>query len=150
MFFIDSVAQVPSTCPAAPSGVALETLIRSKPDVYLMTGTQRVRNGISAIPFGYDIDHALVKQQMRGLMQRTGFASVARDPQSCVAGIHHQFYNSVFNLIGLEYLAKAIWPETFNDLNPDASYRELIARFTTLPTDVPFVFSGRECFPEHG
>lgn len=127
-------------------GVALETLIRSKPDVYLMTGTQRVRNGISAIPFGYAIDPALVAQQMRTLMQRTGFASVARDPQSCVAGIHHQFYNSVFNVIGLEHLAKAIWPEAFTDLDPDADYRQILARFTTLPTQAPFVFAGRECF----
>ena len=128
--------------------VALETLIRSKPDVYLMTGTQRVRNGVNAIPFGYTVTPAEVQRQMRVLLQRTGFASVARDSHSCVAGIHHQFYNSVFNVVGLEYLAKAIWPEAFSDLDPDASYRRVVEQFTRLPDQTPFVFAGQACFAE--
>ncbi|MDF2642094.1 MAG: Periplasmic binding protein, partial [Pseudomonas sp.] len=127
------------------ASVALETLIRGKPDLYVMTGTQRVRNGVSAIPFGYRVDREQVERQMLQLMRRPGFAAVVEPSRGCVAGLHHQFYNSVFNLIGLEYLAKAIWPEAFTDLDPDARYREMLGRFTTLPADQLFVFASTTC-----
>lgn len=125
--------------------VALETLILSKPDVYLMTGTQRTRNGVGAIPFGYNADDAQLSGQMQRLMSRSGFSAIAQSPEQCVQGLNHQFYNSVFNIVGAQWLAKIFWPQAFADLDPDAEYRRLIQTFTTLP-DVPFVFHRQLCF----
>lgn len=125
--------------------VALETLILSKPDVYLMTGTQRMRNGVGAIPFGYGADTVQITEQMQRLMSRPGFSAIARSPGQCVQGLSHQFYNSVFNIVGAQWLAKLFWPQAFADLDPDAEYRRLIRDFTTLP-DVPFVFHRQVCF----
>jgi len=124
--------------------VALETLILSKPDIYLMTGTQRLRNGVGAIPFGYGATVERVNSEMQRLMARPGFAAIAQSPNSCVQGLSHQFYNSVFNIVGAQWLAKLFWPEAFADLEPDAEYRRLISEFTTLP-DVPFVFHAQVC-----
>jgi iron complex transport system substrate-binding protein len=125
--------------------VALETLILSKPDIYLMTGTQRLRNGVGAIPFGYGASVAQVNGEMQRLMARPGFSAIAQSPESCVQGLNHQFYNSVFNIVGAQWLAKLFWPDAFADLDPDAQYRGLINEFTTLP-DVPFVFHAQVCF----
>lgn len=125
--------------------VALETLILSKPDVYLMTGTQRLRNGVTAIPFGYGANTERINSEMQRLMSRPGFAATAKSPKSCVQGLNHQFYNSVFNIVGAQWLAKIFWPEQFADLDPDAEYRTLIREFTSLP-DLPFVFHEQVCF----
>jgi iron complex transport system substrate-binding protein len=125
--------------------VALETLILSKPDLYLMTGTQRMRNGVGAIAFGYDARPAAIIEQMKVLMSRPGFRAIAKTPAACVQGLNHQFYNSVFNIVGAQWLAKLFWPEAFADLDPDAEYRRLIRDFTTLP-DRPFVFHEQVCF----
>lgn len=127
--------------------VALETLVRSKPDLYLMTGTQRVRNGVATIPFGYGVSDQAIQAELARLMARPGFANVAQTPQSCVQGLYHQFYNSVFNIVGLEYLAQMLWPERFADLDPAADYRRLVADFTQLP-DAPFAFQAQRCFAE--
>jgi iron complex transport system substrate-binding protein len=125
--------------------VALETLILSKPDIYLMTGTQRLRNGVGTVPFGYGADPDQVRSEMQRLMSRPGFTATAKSPQACVQGLSHQFYNSVFNIVGAQWLAKIFWPEQFSGLDPDAEYRRLILTFTTLP-DLPFVFQGEQCF----
>jgi len=127
--------------------VALETLILSKPDVYLMTGTQRMRNGVGAIAFGYQADRQKIDSEMKRLMTRPGFAATAKASGSCVQGLNHQFYNSVFNVVGAQWLAKLFWPRAFSDLDPDAEYRSLISEFTTLP-DVPFVFHQQVCFSD--
>ncbi|WDY59827.1 ABC transporter substrate-binding protein [Pseudomonas sp. PSKL.D1] len=130
---------------SASADVALETLILSKPDLYLMTGTQRVRNGVTAIPFGYGASTADVHTALQRLMQRPGFAALAPAADACVQGLNHQFYNSVFNIVGAQWLAKLFWPQHFADLDPDHEYRQLIAEFTTLPAR-PFVFHGQACF----
>ena len=124
--------------------VALETLILSKPDVYLMTGTQRMRNGVGAIPFGYAADKAKIRGEMQQLMSRPGFRAIAQSPDQCVQGLSHQFYNSVFNIVGAQWLAKIYWPDAFAGLDPDAEYRRLIQDFTTLP-DLPFNFHEQVC-----
>ncbi len=124
--------------------VALEMLIRSKPDHYVMTGTQRLREGVGALPFGYRADPGAVQDHLHRLLQRPGFERVRKAPNHCVHGLYHQFYNSVFNVIGVEYLASMLWPQAFADLDAQASYRAWIARFTELP-DAPLVFSARHC-----
>ena len=124
--------------------VALELLIRSKPDHYVMTGTQRLRNGVGALPFGYNADAGAVQAHMQRLAQRPGFARVLQPSQPCLHGLYHQFYNSLFNVIGVEYLATRFWPQGFSDIDPDASYRAWVARFTELP-DAPLIFSANHC-----
>jgi len=123
-----------------PTGdVALETLIRLKPDVYIMTGTQQVRRGTRGIKLGYGGSAPEATAAMAALMARPGFRATARDPRSCVYALHHQFYNNPFNIVALEYLARALYPQRFAHLDPDASYRDLVARYTDLPA-TPFVF----------
>ncbi|AVJ25974.1 ABC transporter substrate-binding protein [Achromobacter spanius] len=129
----------------ATGDIAMETLIRNKPDVYIMTGTARVRTGAHVIPFGYGATPADARQAMAKLMERPGFDRIARRPGDCVVGLYHQFYNSALNIAGLEYLARALYPQTLGELDPDATYREILARFTEIP-DAPFLFEMHRAF----
>ncbi|KTB90682.1 hypothetical protein AO073_21955 [Pseudomonas syringae ICMP 11293] len=113
--------------------IALETLIKLKPDHYIMTGSQRRSAGSSTIPFGYDSDNTQAHQALARLVSRRGFAALAKDPQQCVHGLYHQFYKSVFNIVGLQYLARIIHPQQFADVQPINTYNEIIQRFTEIP-----------------
>ncbi|MNW12073.1 hypothetical protein D3C71_2096700 [compost metagenome] len=53
--------------------------------------------------------------------------------------IYHQFYDSAFNIVALEYLARMLYPQRFAQLQPQATYRHVLQTFTALP-DAPFVF----------
>ena len=48
-------------------------------------------------------------------------------------GIYHNFYNHPYNIVGLEYLAKFIYPAQFPDLDPAKTYSEILSRFTEVP-----------------
>lgn len=99
----------------------METLIRNKPDVYVMTGTARVRAGAHVIPFGYGATQQRARQAMALLMNRPGF----------------------------EYLARALYPQTLGQLDPDATYRRILATYTDIP-DAPFLFETRRAFDGQG
>jgi len=52
---------------------------------------------------------------------------------SHVYGVYHQFYNHPYNIVGMEYLAKFIYPEQFKDLDPAKTYHDIVRNFTNLP-----------------
>jgi iron complex transport system substrate-binding protein len=114
-----------------PSGqVSMETLLARQPEVFVMTG----RGPSATMPgFGYGAGRAQVAQRLLALETRPGFAALRAVQNDRVYGIYHPFYSSVFNIVGLEYLAKFIYPAGFPALDPAATYTALISRFTTIP-----------------
>ncbi|OSM97992.1 MULTISPECIES: ABC transporter substrate-binding protein [Lonsdalea] len=129
--------------PGANGYVSLEKLISMKPDVYIMTGSTRGNGTSPLLPLGYSADKAKIDARGNQLLSRTGVAQIPAVQEKHAFGLYHHFYNHPYNIIGVEYLTKAIYPHQFTDLNPDESYREIIRRFTTLP-DNEFIFSWKQ------
>ena len=48
-------------------------------------------------------------------------------------GIWHTFYDSPFNILAIEVMAKWFYPERFRDLDPDADRSLVQSRFTVMP-----------------
>nr|WP_284700975.1 ABC transporter substrate-binding protein [Robbsia betulipollinis] len=118
-----------------PSGdVTLENLIGARPDVYIMTGANLSGNNNAAVPFGYGTSASRIGAAFAKLAARPGFAQLkaARDGQ--VYGIYHAFYNHAYNIVGVEYLAKILYPAAFATLDPTADWNAIIARFTQIPS----------------
>jgi iron complex transport system substrate-binding protein len=111
--------------------VALEKIIAMKPDVYIMTGSKRPNANV--LPFGYGVQPEEVKATFQTLLKRTGLAQIEPVKQGRVYGVYHHFYNHPYNIIGMEILAKDLYPQQFADLKPNADFRTIVKNFTTLP-----------------
>lgn len=127
--------------PGASGFVALEKVISMKPDAYIMTGSKRGNSQV--LPLGYRVNQQEVNAQAQVLLSRTGVSAIPPVKAGRAYGIYHHFYNHPWNIVGMEYLAKDIYPQTFSSLSPDDSYRYIVRHFTTLP-DLPFVFSWKQ------
>ncbi|MCL2892683.1 ABC transporter substrate-binding protein [Brenneria tiliae] len=128
--------------PGANGYVSLEKLISMKPDAYIMTGAKRGKanaSGVNPLPFGLGADEKSIDAQATILLNRTGVSQIPAVQQKKTYGIYHQFYNNPFNIIGMEYLAKAIYPQRFSTLDPDENYRYVVRNFTGLP-ESEFIF----------
>jgi iron complex transport system substrate-binding protein len=66
-------------------------------------------------------------------MERPGFTGVKAVETGQVHAIWHQFYNAPYSFVAVQQLARWIHPELFPDLDPEATLKELHARF--LPVD---------------
>lgn len=115
-----------------PAGmVSMETLLADQPGVFVMTG--KSPGGPEVPGFGYGASPAQLDASMAALESRTGFSALNAVRQNRVFGIYHAFYNSAYNIVGLEFLAQFIYPRQFAGLDPDATYNALITQFTDLP-----------------
>ena len=126
--------------PGASGEVSLEKVISMKPDVYIFSGSKHTGKGqTTMMPFGYGASQAEVDKEAQALTSRTGVAQVPAVEQGRVYGVYHQFYNHPYNIVGMEYLAKFIYPQQFTTLDPAQTYHQIIKQFTELP-DAPFIF----------
>ncbi|MEC4766042.1 ABC transporter substrate-binding protein [Halomonas sp. CUBES01] len=80
---------------------------------------------------GADMDKARAK--LEALTERTAMTGIRAVESDNVHAIWHQFYNSPYYFVAVQQLAKWLHPELFEDLDPEATMRELHERF--LPID---------------
>jgi iron complex transport system substrate-binding protein len=130
----------------SPSGqVSVETLLADQPDVFVMTG----RGQTASMPvLGYATSTQAAERSLRALETRPGLAALMAAQNNRVYGLYHPFYSSVFNIVGLEYLAKFIYPGAFVHLDPLQTYATLISQFTTIP-NTPVLFGLRAPALDH-
>jgi len=113
--------------------VALEKIIAMKPDVYIMTGSKRPNGNV--LPFGYGVSSQAITPVFQTLLKRTGLAQIEPVKQGRVYGVYHHFYNHPYNIIGMEILAKDLYPQQFTDLRPVDDFHTIVKTFTHLPDD---------------
>ncbi|WP_033569582.1 ABC transporter substrate-binding protein [Dickeya undicola] len=126
--------------PGASGFVSLEKVISEKPDTYIMTGSKRGNGTSKILPFGYGANDSDIQNKAKALLSRAGIDQVPAIKAGQVYGVYHHFYNHPYNIVGMEYLAKAVYPKQFSSLNPDDTYHYIVRHFTTLP-DNDFVFA---------
>jgi len=120
--------------PGALGDISMEQLIVSKPDVYIATGSW-TRPGVPSVKVGALTSQQDADKSLAELIARPGFDAVKAIHDGRVHGIWHNYYDSPYNIIAIEALAKWIYPEQFKDLSVKATHDELYRRFLAVPSD---------------
>ncbi len=124
----------------ASGDVTMETVLAQKPDVYVFSGRLSPKAGNVMVPLGYDADKAKVDAAMTTLEGRPGFSAIQAAKNGQVYGLWHLFYSHPYNIVAIEWLAKFAFPKELASLNPDDTYKSIIADFTKLPAE-PFIWA---------
>jgi len=114
--------------------VNIEQIITANPDYYLMTGADwgRGQRKTESVPLGYAADKASSQQKFDALLNRTGINVLPAIKNKRVMAIYHQFYDSPFNFLAVEAIAKFLHPALFTDIDPQADIESVHRDFTDL------------------
>ena len=112
-----------------------EQIIASRPDVVVVTGANwknynTVGKWIGVGP-GADTQEATARLKL--LMRRDAFKTLPVAHNGNAHAIWHQFYDSPYQFVAIQALAKWLHPDPFKDLDPDATFREFHEKFLPLP-----------------
>ncbi|WP_413650017.1 ABC transporter substrate-binding protein [Pantoea sp. B65] len=112
-----------------------EQIISARPDVVVVTGANwknyNTANGWVGV--GPGADEKLAIQRLQALMARSAFKTLPVASNGNAHAIWHQFYDSPYQFVAIQALAKWMHPDLFKDLDPDATFREFHQRF--LPVE---------------
>ncbi|GGD91787.1 ABC transporter substrate-binding protein [Aureimonas endophytica] len=112
-----------------------EQIIASNPDQVIVTGGnwEGYVPGGAWVGVGYGADDAKARVKLEALTKRPAFTGIKAVKTGQVHAIWHQFYNNPYQFVAIQEMAKWLHPNLFKDLDPDATFKELHARF--LPLD---------------
>jgi iron complex transport system substrate-binding protein len=115
--------------------VNAEQIVASNPDVVIVTGSNwdGYVPGGNWVGLGYGADMTEARRKLTNLMKRPAFSQTAAVKNGRVHGIWHQFYNSPYQFVAIQEIAKWLHPELFKDVDPGATMKVLHERFLPLP-----------------
>lgn len=112
-----------------------EQVIASNPDVILVTGANWSLYSPAGdwVNLGPGADPVEGQARLRRLIRRPAYRSLPAVKARRVYAIWHPFYDNPYYFVALQRIAKWLHPEVFASLDPDATFRELHARFLPVP-----------------
>ncbi|MGO4745637.1 ABC transporter substrate-binding protein [Serratia quinivorans] len=112
-----------------------EQIVASKPEVVIVTGANwKNYNTVGKwVGVGPGADTEIAKGRLQALMMRSAFKTLPVAHNGNAHAIWHQFYDSPYQFIAIQVMAKWLHPELFKDLDPEATFREFHEKFLPLP-----------------
>jgi iron complex transport system substrate-binding protein len=112
-----------------------EQVIVANPEQVVVTSAnwQAFAPGGRWVGVGPGADLAQARQKLAWYTQRPAYAGIKAQSDQAFHAIWHQFYNSPYQFVAIQQLAKWFHPALFADLDPDAAFRELHERFLPVP-----------------
>ncbi len=92
---------------------------------------------------GPGADMAQARRKLAWYTQRPAYAGIKAQDDQAFHAIWHQFYNSPYQFVAIQQLAKWFHPTLFADLDPNASFRQLHEQFLPVPYEPGYAVSLR-------
>lgn len=106
--------------PGALGDVSVEYVLQADPDVYIATG-----NRAPGVLLGAGVAADTARQSLARITARPEFAPLRPIQAGQAHALWHDFYNSPFNILAVEAMARWIHPDRFADVDPQATLGEI-------------------------
>lgn len=114
--------------PGALGDISVEYALKADPDVYILSGNQQ-----PGVMLGAGIDAQTARTSLMQVLKRPQFAELRAVREGTVHALWHDFYNSPYNILAIEALAKWVHPQTFADLDPHLTLEQINRQFLDTP-----------------
>lgn len=118
--------------------IDLEKVISADPDIYIADGTKGPKASGPGLRMGAEVTPEVARASLRRVTDRPGISSLRAVTTGHDYGIWHSFYDSPYNILAVEVMAKWFHPDLFADLDPDATQKELYDRFLPVRQEGTF------------
>ncbi|MBN3780869.1 ABC transporter substrate-binding protein [Burkholderia sp. Ac-20345] len=113
-----------------------EYLLSRQPDFYIGTGigsTQTLQSAPLRIALGAGVSRETAARSFDQSLQRPQITPLRAVRERRAYAIWHHFYNSPFNVVAVQALAKWLHPALFADVDPRRTFDTMVQRFQPVP-----------------
>lgn len=135
MIGADNIANDAMPAASGFNPIAAEKILAAAPEHIFITGSSWA-NRPSAVQLGYDVDLATARRTLRPYVDRLGWADLPAVKAGNVYTVEHSLVRSIMDWISLQFVAKQLYPEQFQDVDPVQSLRTFHERY------LPIAFEG--------
>ncbi|WP_373741893.1 ABC transporter substrate-binding protein [Neisseria sp.] len=123
-----------------------ETVLAAKPDVVVITGREtELKKNPSAMVMGWQIDKGEAQRRLNGFAKRQGWNALPAVQNNRFYGAYHANSRTLSDGASLQFMAKAVYPQLFADLNPDKTYQDFYRNnLPVMPQGTFYIQAGCE------
>jgi iron complex transport system substrate-binding protein len=78
---------------------------------------------------GFGVDITLTDVRLRAYEGRPGWSNLTAVEAGNLYAIHHGIARTLFDYVGMQFIAKAMYPDQFTDVVPEASLRDYFDKY---------------------
>ena len=108
--------------------IAPEQILAADPDIVIFAGNQFANSNVN-IGLGYTSDEGTALKNLISYAHRPGWEDLNAVKNKKMYALYHDLSRHIFDVAGLQFFAKAIHPEVFQDLDPNETLKEFHERF---------------------
>ncbi|MDO4643107.1 MAG: ABC transporter substrate-binding protein [Cardiobacteriaceae bacterium] len=129
-----AVGHVESAGPMNP-----EQVIVSNPDVVVISGREtELKKNPEALVMGINIDKAEALKRLDGYKHRTGWSELSAIKNDRLYGIYQGASRTLADAASIQYVAKALYPDAFKDVDPLATYLDFHKKYLPVVPEGTF------------
>ena len=100
-------------------------MLAAKPDVIIITGREtELKKNPSAMVMGWAFPKPKPNSVLAGFAKRPGWANLPAVKNNRLYGAYHANSRTLSDGASVQFVAKAVYPELFKDLNPEKTYMD--------------------------
>jgi ABC-type Fe3+-hydroxamate transport system substrate-binding protein len=111
-----------------------EAVLSANPEVVIFAGSSWA-NRPNAVRTGFGSNLAMTRATLAPYAARPGWAGITAVQKGDVYAVEHGLGRSLYDLAAIQFFAKAIYPEQFADVDPEATLRTYFERWLPVKLD---------------
>ena len=115
-----------------------EQILASDPQVIVITGYE-TGNGDDAMLMGQGVKGSVAQSRLAGFKQRVGWSSLSAVKNDHLFAAYHGACRTILDGAMVQFYAKALYPELFSDLNPEAAYKDFYKKYLPVTPEGTFM-----------
>ncbi|EAR08806.1 ABC transporter substrate-binding protein [Reinekea blandensis] len=118
--------------------LSAEQILASDPELIVITGYE-TGNGDDAMVMGQGVDEGVAKERLAGFKDRLGWSTLTAVKENRLYGAYHGACRTIFDGAMIQFYAKALYPELFEDLDPEQAYLDFYQRYLPVQPEGTFL-----------
>jgi ABC-type Fe3+-hydroxamate transport system substrate-binding protein len=114
---------------AGPWGpIHAEQVLADDPDLIFIAGSSWVNRPL-AVKTGYGVTPEITRNSLQPYAKRPGWNGLKAVKNGNLHAIEHGLARTLFDFVAMQYIAKQLYPDAFQDIDPEASFKAYHAKY---------------------
>lgn len=118
----------------AEAPLPAEYVLSTSPDFIFIAGSNWT-NSPNAVEMGFGVDKALTNARLKAYETQPGWNNLTAIKNGNLYAIQHGIAPTLFDYAGMQFIAKAMYPAQFSDVDPEASLRDYFDKYLPVKYD---------------
>ncbi len=116
-----------------------EYILSSNPEMIILAGANWINDTGNRVKIGFGVDSSLTSDRMIPYTERNGWDDLDAIKNSEVYAVDHASLRSIYDYTYLQFFAKSLYPELFEDINPEQNLQDFYSKYLPLEANGCFM-----------